>query len=389
MKFPLTSDSWNHEEIKQIHKVIKSNIYTYKGKYVLDYEKKLAAYFKTKYCISTNAGSSANILSIASLFFKKNNPLKKGDEVIVPALAWSTTYMPLQQYGLKIKILDIDLETLNVDVNQIFKSVTKKTKLIIGVSILGNPIETRKISDFCRKKNIYFMEDNCESMGAKDNNNYTGTFGICNTFSTFFSHHISTVEGGFVLTNNKEIYHILLSLRSHGWTRDINDKNSLLKKNQKSYEEYCFVLPGYNMRLTNLQAAVGVVQLKKLKKFIKIRQTNQKIFQKTFDKDKRFYIQKFRDTPSPFCFTLIIKPNFTYLKKKIYTALKKNQIKFRLITGGSFFKHPVKKFFDFSKFNGSKNVDYLHEYGFFVGNHPRNLKKEILFLKNVLNKIKT
>ena len=388
MKYSMVSDSWGKEEKIAINNVIKSNIYTYKGKYVKEFEKKFAKFFGCKFSVMVNSGSSANLISIASLFFKKNNPLKKGDEVIVPALAWSTTYMPLQQYGLKIKILDIDLETLNVDVNQIFKSVTKKTKLIIGVSILGNPIEAKKISDFCRKKNIYFMEDNCESMGAKDNNNYTGTFGICNTFSTFFSHHISTVEGGFVLTNNKEIYHILLSLRSHGWTRDINDKNSLLKKNQKSYEEYCFVLPGYNMRPTNLQAAVGVVQLKKLKKFIKIRRTNQKIFQKTFEKDKRFYIQKFRDTPAPFCFTLIIKPNFTYLKKKIYTALKKNQIEFRLITGGSFFKHPVKKYFNFTKSNGSKNVDYIHENGFFVGNHPRDLTKELTFFKKVLNKIK-
>jgi CDP-4-dehydro-6-deoxyglucose reductase, E1 len=386
MHYSLVSDTWGKEEVQAITKVIKSNIYTYKGKYVNEFEKKFARFFKSKYAVMVNSGSSANLISVASLFFKKKRPLKKGDEVIVPTLSWSTTYYPLQQYGLKLKFVDINIETLNVSVDTIIKACTKKTKLIVAVNILGNPMDLFKLRMFCKKRNIYLMEDNCESMGAKINGKYAGTFGIVNTFSTFFSHHISTIEGGLVLTDDFEIYNLLLALRSHGWTRDLS-KNFYLKKDQKKYENYCFTLPGYNVRPTNLNAAIGIEQLKKLNNLIKIRRKNHKIFSKIFENDKRFIFQKFNKEHSCFAFTLIFRPQFRYLKNKVFKALKKNKIEFRLITGGSFFKHPVKKYFKYSKFNGSKNVDYVHENGFFIGNHPKNLKKELTFFKNTLKEL--
>ena len=223
-KYELVSDSWNKKEVDAIKKVISSKIYTYKGKYVKKFEKTFNKYFKMKYCVMVNSGSSANLLSVASLFYKQKEKLKPGDEVIVPTLSWSTTYHPLHQYGLKLKFVDIDINTLNVKVEDVIAAVTKKTKLIVAVSILGNPVELEKLRKFCSKKKIYLMEDNCESMGAKVGKRFTGTFGIVNTFSTFFSHHISTIEGGLILTNNSEIYNIILSLRSHGWTRDLDKK---------------------------------------------------------------------------------------------------------------------------------------------------------------------
>ena len=177
-----------------------------------------------------------------------------------------------------------------------------------------------------------------------------------------------------------------MALRSHGWTRDLS-KNFYLKKDQKKYENYCFTLPGYNVRPTNLNAAIGIEQLKKLNNLIKIRRKNHKIFSKIFENDKRFIFQKFNKEHSCFAFTLIFRPQFRYLKNKVFKALKKNKIEFRLITGGSFFKHPVKKYFKYSKFNGSKNVDYVHENGFFIGNHPKNLKKELTFFKNTLKEL--
>ena len=384
MNYSLVSDSWGKEEKNAINKVIKSNIYTYKGKYVEEFEKKFAKFFGCKYSVMVNSGSSANLISIASLFFKKNNPLKKGDEVIVPTLSWSTTYYPLQQYGLKLRFVDIDLNTLNVKYEDIIKASTKKTKLIVAVNILGNPVELKKLKSFCLNKKIYLMEDNCESMGAKINEKYTGTFGIVNTFSTFFSHHISTIEGGVVTTNDYEIYNLLLSLRSHGWTRDLKN-NFYLKKNQSNYENYCFALPGYNVRTTNLNAAIGIEQLKKLNKLLNIRRKNHKFFLKLFKDDDRFIIQKYIGKHSCFAFTFVLKKKYINIKEKIFQALRKNKIEFRLITGGSFFKHPVKKYFSFTKYNGSKTVDYVHKYGFFVGNHPKNLHKELKFLKKTLD----
>jgi CDP-6-deoxy-D-xylo-4-hexulose-3-dehydrase len=383
MKYELVSDSWGKEEVNAIHRVIKSGVYTYRGKYVKEFEKKFANFFGVKYGVMVNSGSSANLLSIASLFLKKKNPLKRGDEVIVPALAWSTTYHPLQQHGLKIRLVDIDIETLNCKTEDIIKAVTKETKLILAVSILGNPLELKKLKDFCSTRKIYLMEDNCESMGAKINNKYTGTFGIVNTFSTFFSHHISTIEGGLVLTNDKEIYELMLSLRSHGWTRD-NSKNFRYKRFQKSYEDYCFVLPGYNLRPNNIYAAVGLEQLKKLNSLIKIRKANHKLFIKLFENDKRFIIQKLNGYASSFAFTFILKKNYLNQKKTILSRLKKAGIDFRLITGGSFLKHPVKRYYNYSVYKNTKNSDYAHENGFFVGNHPRSLKRELNLLKQVL-----
>ena len=140
MKYNLVSDSWDKNEIQAINKVISSGIYTYKGKFVAEYENKISKFFKVKYCVSVNSGSSANLISVASLFFKKINPLKRGDEVIVPTLSWSTTYHPLQQYGLNLKFVDIDINTLNVKAEDVIKACTNKTKLIVAVSILGNPV---------------------------------------------------------------------------------------------------------------------------------------------------------------------------------------------------------------------------------------------------------
>ena len=388
MNYNLVSDSWDKNEIQAINKVISSGIYTYKGKFVTEYENKISKFFKVKYCVSVNSGSSANLISVASLFFKRINPLKRGDEAIVPTLSWSTTYHPLQQYGLNLKFVDIDINTLNVKAEDVIKACTNKTKLIVAVSILGNPVELDKLRNFCKKKKIYLMEDNCESMGAKIKNKYTGTYGIVNTFSTFFSHHISTIEGGFILTNDKEIYEILLSLRSHGWTRDISNRKSILKKHQKQYEQYCFVLPGCNVRSTNLNCAIGISQLKKLPNFLKIRRKNHKLFQDKFKNDERFYIQKSYGDNSSFAFTLILKPKYKDKYSKLCNILKKNKIEYRLITGGSFFQHPVKKYFKYKIYKNSiKNVEYLHKYGLFVGNHPKNLSKEIKLLRSVLNQL--
>ncbi|MDC2969406.1 DegT/DnrJ/EryC1/StrS family aminotransferase [Candidatus Pelagibacter sp.] len=383
MKYSLVSDSWGKEEVNAIKKVIKSGIYTYKGRFVKDFEYKFAKYFKSKFAVMVNSGSSANLIAIASLFYKKKKPLKRGDEIIVPALAWSTTYHPLQQYGLKIRLVDIDIQTLNVKVEDIIKSVTNKTKAILAVSILGNPVELQKLKKFCSKKNIYLIEDNCESMGAKINNKFTGTFGIVNTFSTFFSHHISTIEGGVLLTNNREIYEIALSLRSHGWTRD-NSKSFYMKKFQSSYEDYCFILPGYNVRPNNIYAAVGIEQLKKLDKLIKIRRKNHEFFLKLFSKDKRFIIQKLKGYSSSFAFTFIFKKKYLKLKSKILNKLKKAGIEYRLITGGCFLKHPVKKYYKYSVFENLKNTNYIHENGFFVGNHPKSLVNELKYLKKTI-----
>ena len=171
-----------------------------------------------------NSGSSANLLMIAALFYKKENPLVPGDEIIVPAVSWSTTYFPLHQYGLVMKFVDIDLETLNYDTNKLAEAISEKTKAIMLVNLLGNPNNFEEINSIIGDKEIILVEDNCESMGAEYKGQKTGTFGVVGSFSSFFSHHISTMEGGLVVTNDDELYQIMLCMRAHGWTRNLPSK---------------------------------------------------------------------------------------------------------------------------------------------------------------------
>ena len=187
VKYPLATTTWDNKEYEAIHRVTNSNIFTM-GKEVSKFENQFASYFEKKNALMVNSGSSANLLMIAALFFKQHNPLKEGDEVIVPAVSWSTTYSPLQQYKLKVKFVDVDINSLNYDIEALSKTVSNNTKVIIAVNLLGNPNDFDKIQEIIGNRDIYLLEDNCESMGAKYKNKFCGTFGILSTFSTFFSH---------------------------------------------------------------------------------------------------------------------------------------------------------------------------------------------------------
>jgi len=227
--YPLATSTWDDKELQAIQSVIDKDIYSMSDS-VAQFEQHFAKFISRKYCVMVSSGSAANLIATAALFYTKNPMLKKGDEVIVPAVSWSTTYFPLQQYRLKLKFVDIDLDTLNYDLDALESAITSNTKMIMAVNILGNPNDFDVINSFIKDKDIFIFEDNCESMGAEYKSNQTGTFGIVSTFSTFFSHHMATMEGGFVATDDEELYHILLSLRAHGWTRTFHNKIMCLIK---------------------------------------------------------------------------------------------------------------------------------------------------------------
>ena len=206
INYPLAQSTWDDKEIKAIQSVIDSDQYSM-GSFVEEYEKRFADFFGARYCVMTSSGSTANLLMIASLFFvdDKRLRLQRGDEVIVPAVSWSTTYYPLQQYGLKLIFVDIDKETLNFDLDALEKSISSKTKAILAVNLLGNPNDFNHIREISSKHSLFLLEDNCESMGSIYEGRYSGTFGEIGSFSSFFSHHISTMEGGCLITNNEQI----------------------------------------------------------------------------------------------------------------------------------------------------------------------------------------
>lgn len=224
MQFKLCDDPWGAEEIAAIQSVIDSGMYTM-GTKVHQYEKKFTEKYGAKYAVMVSSGSAANLLAIAALVYSKRLP--RGSEVIVPAVSWSTTYAPLEQYGMKLVFVDIDKDTLNISVDALKGAITEKTKMIFLVNLLGNANQFDEVFAICKDKDILVIEDNCESLGAKYRGKFLGTLGLLGTYSTFYSHHMCTMEGGVVVTDDTELYEYMLSVRAHGWTRNLPEGSSI------------------------------------------------------------------------------------------------------------------------------------------------------------------
>ena len=387
MRYELASSSWDNKEIEAIQDVIRRDCYTM-GKSVHQFEEDFARYTNHKYCVMVNSGSSANLLAIAAMFYKKDNPLKRGDEVIVPAVSWATTYYPLYQYGLHLKFVDVNLETLNMDTDALAEAITDKTRLIFAVNLLGNPNEFAAIQEIIKGKNITLLEDNCESLGGVYDGKPLGSIGLIGTYSTFFSHHMATMEGGVIGTDDEELYDILLSIRSHGWTRHLPKENKLCVKSDNNFEEsWRFILPGYNVRPVEMMGAIGVEQLKKLPEFIRHRRQNAEYFKKLFSGDDRFILQREIGLSSWFGFSFLINKGVEIDRKHIIDVLTKANIETRPIVAGNFAKKEVVRYFDHEISGELKNSDYIDERGFFVGNHQFDIKDKLDYLKDVLKRL--
>ncbi len=385
MFYDLAGSSWDREEIDALKRVIESGRFTM-GEHVGRFEEAFRAKFGVKHALMVSSGSTANLVGVGALFYVKDRPLKRGDEVIVPAISWATTYYPLQQYGLRLRFVDIELDTLNMDVSRLEQALTPRTRMVVAVSILGNPCALDRLRSFCDRHGLYLFEDNCESMGATLNERFTGTFGDIGTFSTFYSHHISTMEGGVLATDNTALYHVAKSMRAHGWTRDLPDDTEIYRKRDEDFfEAYRFILPGYNARPLELAGAVGIEQLKKLDGMVELRRRNAALFQKLFARDERFIIQRENGRSSWFCFTIVLNPNLRIDRAKVMAALKRADIGYRIITGGNFLRHDVIRHFDYDCVGEIRHADIAHDRGFFVGNYPHDLTPQIQRLREVLD----
>lgn len=385
MFYELAVNTWGPEEIEAIQRVIASGRFTI-GPNVAAFEAAFAAYHGSKYAVMVNSGSSANLLAVAALFYKKDRPLQRGDEVIVPAISWATTYHPLQQYGLKLKIVDVALDTINMDTSQLEAAMGPRTRAVVGVSILGNPAALDVMRRFADERGLYFIEDNCESLDADLGGRKTGTFGHLSTFSSFFSHHISTMEGGMVVTDDRELFELVKSMRAHGWVRDLPADSVLFgKRDNDFYEAYRFILPGYNVRPIEMSGAIGLEQIKKLPAMTAQRRKNWALFQELFAGDNRFIIQRENGKSSAFSFTIVLNSEAGLSRPRIMDRLKQADIGYRVITGGCFTRHDVIKYYDYECVNGLPNANLVHDQGFFVGNHPFDLTPQIERLREVLD----
>ncbi|HXJ18092.1 MAG TPA: DegT/DnrJ/EryC1/StrS family aminotransferase, partial [Candidatus Polarisedimenticolia bacterium] len=384
--YPLASPTWDEAELAAIRNVVSSGQFTM-GERVAEFEADFARYVGSRYCVMVNSGSSANLLMAAALSYQEGSRVKRGDEVIVPAVSWSTTYFPFHQYGLKLKIVDVDSETLNYDLDALEEAITDRTRIVVAVNLLGNPNDFERIKKLVSSRDIILLEDNCESLGGRFGSKMSGTFGLMGTFSTFFSHHISTMEGGMVATDDEELYHILICLRAHGWTRNLPKKNRVCgeKSDDPFYESFRFVLPGYNLRPTELNAAIGLEQLKKLPGFIRTRRENAEQFKSVLGDHRHFQIQKEIGQSSWFGFSLVIKPGAPIGRAQVVRAMAEKGIECRPIVAGNFARSESCKWMDTEVFGELKNADRVHEFGLFVGNHHYRLDAEIRLLADTLN----
>ena len=352
-----------------------------------NFEKKFAKYVGSKYALMVNSGSSANLLAFFALINPKNKyKLQKNDECLIPSLCWSTSLWPIIQAGLKPKFVDVDVETLNINLKDLKKKINKKTKALLAVHILGNSSNMQQLSNICKKNKIILVEDTCESLGSKFKNKSLGTFGRFGTYSFYPSHQITSGEGGMIVCNKREDYEILHSLRAHGWDRGLNNKNN------KSFN---FVNSGFNLRPLDLTAAIGLSQLKKLEKFKSQRISNRNRIITSLKKSKKWknqfsFIEPIKNLkPSWFGLPILINKKFIKIKKIFLNKLNKEKIETRPIISGNFLNQPCIKLYKLrtknEKFLGSQEIE---DRGFFVGLPTKKISKEKLnFLTRNLFKI--
>ena len=384
----LQENALNKKDLLKLCKYILNTKTLTQGKEVKQFEKNFSNWNQSKYSVFVNSGSSANLLIIyaAKEFYKwKNN-----DEIIVPSLTWPTTVNPVIQAGLKPVFLDTNFEDLSINYDDLKKKITKRTKGIFIAHILGFPANINKIRKIIKNKNIKLFEDCCESYGAKFNNKKIGNFGIASSYSFYWAHHMTTIEGGMITTNNLNFYNLCKIKRSHGFARELDERqHAKIKKRYKNINfSFLFLSDGFNLRSTNMNAYIGINQLKKLDSFIKLRNENYKKFINCLKPyEANFHIinySNYRDMSS-FALPLIFKKKI-YLKE-FSKLLIKNKIEFRPLVSGDLTKQPyLIKYKSKNKYCDiiSKNAIYIGNNQFLTNKHFDLLKKLLFKLFNQL-----
>ena len=381
MTYPLAYSSWDKEEIEAIKRVIDTDMYTM-GKHVKQFEKEFAEMFGSPHAIMVNSGSSANLLMLSLLRYK----YKLTGDIIVPVVGWATTFFPVTQNGFKLNFVDVDPNTWNIDIQKIRKAITSKTCAIMPVNLLGNSCNYDALRVICNEHNLLLIEDNCESMGAKFNGQYTGTFGTAGSFSFFFSHHIQTMEGGMVLCEDQDDADYMRSMRAHGWVRELPDDSPLYKKTGNTFNDnFIFATPGYNIRPLEMSGAIGTEQLKKWPAIMKTRTENAQRFVELFGNKSWCRIQKIIGDSSWFTFGMVLDGELKGRRSEIIKALDEAGIQNRPLASRNFLKQPVMRDLDFIDNNDYTAADDIHENGFFVGNGSVPITNEINKLYQVIS----
>jgi CDP-6-deoxy-D-xylo-4-hexulose-3-dehydrase len=365
MEWKLQDECLRDTDLEELIEFIRHSPRFTQFEKVREFENKFSQWLGTEYSVFVNSGSSANLLLIGAL--KELMHWKTADEIIVPSVTWVTNISPIIQMGLEPKFIDINLEDLSFDYGKLEKAITKKTKAIFITHLIGIPANIDIIKSIVGSKDILIIEDCCESHGASFGGKKIGNFGIGSTFSFYWAHHITTIEGGMICTNDENFYKMLLLKRSHGLARELPNKyhDDLKKKYPDIDFNFLFLTDGYNLRNTEINAVLGLIQLRKLNAFIKIRNENYKKFVKICDKYKDNLILLKSKGLSSFSLPFLFRSVGRMSNFKEYIST--NGIETRPIISGNLLKQPFLK--EYSQSDNFPNADHLHSCGFYIGNN--------------------
>ena len=378
----LAKDTISNKEIDRLVEWLQTYPKLTKGELTERFESYWSEWLGVKHSVFVNSGSSANL---AMLYALQQSGRMKNNKVIVPCVSWTTTISPVIQLGMEPILCDASLDNLGLDYNHLRDLCEEHDPAcILLVHVLGVPNDMKEIMDICEKHDIILLEDSCESVGSTYLGTNTGGFGLMSSFSTYFGHHFSTVEGGLVSTDDFELYELLKSIRSHGWSRDLSEETRAKLREENGIDEfrdlYSFYYPGFNLRATEIQAFLGITQLQHLDLKNHTRQLN---FIRYQSKIKNNY---WKIKPHP-CATI---SNFAYpiihpKKDEIVEKLKEGGVECRPLVCGNMARQPY-----FIKLYGQKKfnfADIIHDYGLYVPNHPEMSEEDVDYICNIINEV--
>jgi CDP-6-deoxy-D-xylo-4-hexulose-3-dehydrase len=371
-KISLITPSYSAEEVNEAIDSLLTTRVTM-GEKVKQFERLFADYIGVKNAVMVNSGSSANLLALSILTNPRiKNHIKPGEEVITPAVTWSTTVFPIINCGAVPVLVDVDSDNFNISLEGIKKAITDKTRAIMPVHLLGNPCLMDGVMKIAKEHNLFVIEDSCEAHGAEFKGQKVGSFGDIATFSFFFSHHISTIEGGMLLTNNEEFAELARGLRVFGWIRDLKDKDEIAKKHSEIDPRFLFINVGYNFRPMELQGGFGIHQIKKLESFIKVRRENAQFWHDNLKKYSQYFTihEEKPDTRHVwFGYPVIVSAKAGFTCKEMVVFLEKKGVETRPIMAGNIAEQPAMKLANYRKVGTLPNSRFINHNAFFFGNH--------------------
>lgn len=385
---PLMENNISREDLAKVIKFLKKNPILTQNKQVEKFEREWSKWLGVKYSVFVNSGSSANFITISAL----RDKLRKTGEIITPPLTWPSDVMAVINNGFEPKFVDINLSNLSMDNEKIINSISKKTVAVFMTHAQGFNGISKKLLDFLKKKKIHLIEDVCESHGATFNKRKLGTFGLASNFSFYFAHHLSTIEGGMICTNDKSIYDYCIRFRGHGMLRESKFKKvkNIANKFKDLNQKFIFLNPGFNFRNNEIQAVIGQNQIKKLDFNNIKRNQNFEFFFKKLRKD--LYFSQFdKKGISNYAFPIILNTNKLKSRNDFEKYLLKNKIEFRRgnAGGGNQLRQPyLRKYLKNINLANFKKVEKVHHFGYYIGNYPSLTKKRIERLVSVMNKFK-